>query len=137
MRLLLEKGADVDDKSKFGETALHLAAASGHEAVVRLLLEKGADVDERSRLGGRRCTGGRERARGGGAAAAREGRRRRRRRVNQGGRRCTGRPRVGTRRWCGCYSRRAPTSTRGVDTVEDGAASGGRGWTRGGGAAAT
>ena len=51
VRLLLEKGASVDDQSKHGETALHRAAASGHEAMVRLLLEKGASVDDQSKHG--------------------------------------------------------------------------------------
>jgi ankyrin repeat protein len=45
VRLLLEKGADIDRTTGSGRTALHLAAMSGHLAVVRLLLEKGADVD--------------------------------------------------------------------------------------------
>jgi ankyrin repeat protein len=45
VRLLLEKGADVEAKTTFGETALPIAARGGHEAVVRLLLEKGADVE--------------------------------------------------------------------------------------------
>jgi hypothetical protein len=62
--LLLEKGVDVEAKTSNGWTALHNAADSGHEAVVRLLLEKGAA----------QC--GRQRARGSSAAAAREGGRR-------------------------------------------------------------
>ena len=40
-----------DEKSNFGGTALHRAAASGHEAVVRLLLENGAGVDVQDKLG--------------------------------------------------------------------------------------
>ena len=36
-RLLVEKGAGVGTKDDYGRTALHGAAGSGHEAVVRLL----------------------------------------------------------------------------------------------------
>ena len=54
VRLLLEKGADLEAKDSNRETALHKAAFRGYEAVVRLLLEKGADrkaknSDERRR----------------------------------------------------------------------------------------
>jgi ankyrin repeat protein len=52
VRLLLEKGADVEAKAKYGETALSWAAANGHEAVVRLLLEKGADVEAKAKYKG-------------------------------------------------------------------------------------
>ena len=45
VRLLLEKGANVNAKEDNGETALHEAAWGGHEAVVQLLLEKGANVN--------------------------------------------------------------------------------------------
>jgi len=43
-KLLLEKGADVDSKASDGQTPLSLAAANGHEDVVKLLLENRADV---------------------------------------------------------------------------------------------
>ena len=43
MKLLLEKGADVESKSNIGQTPLLLAAWNGHKAVVKLLLEKGAE----------------------------------------------------------------------------------------------
>jgi ankyrin repeat protein len=45
VRLLLEKGAEVNAKGGPYGTALQAASYSGHEAVVRLLLEKGAEVN--------------------------------------------------------------------------------------------
>ena len=51
VRLLLEKGANIDAKYEDGETALVAAAVGRHEAVVRLLLEKGADVKAQNRYG--------------------------------------------------------------------------------------
>ncbi|EWY79535.1 hypothetical protein FOYG_17336 [Fusarium oxysporum NRRL 32931] len=45
VKLLLEKGADVESKDdKYGRTPLSWAARNGHVAVVKLLLEKGADT---------------------------------------------------------------------------------------------
>ncbi|MCJ1345324.1 hypothetical protein MMC31_003531, partial [Peltigera leucophlebia] len=44
-KLLLEKKAEVNGKSKWEASALHLATKYGHEAVVRLLLDQGAEVD--------------------------------------------------------------------------------------------
>ena len=44
VKLLVEKGADVNAKHFSGETALRMAAGEGHVEVVRLLLEKSADV---------------------------------------------------------------------------------------------
>ena len=43
--LLLEKGADVDAKTRYGETALQVAAKNDHATVARLLLDRGAEVD--------------------------------------------------------------------------------------------
>jgi ankyrin repeat protein len=51
VRLLLEKGADVEARANNRRTALIGAAGGGHEAVVRLLLEKGADVEARANDG--------------------------------------------------------------------------------------
>lgn len=51
LRILLEKGADVDTKGRGGQTALHPAARYGHEKVVRLLLEKGADINAKDENG--------------------------------------------------------------------------------------
>ena len=41
---LLDKGADVNAKFRYGQTALFKAAERGHAAVVKVLLERGADV---------------------------------------------------------------------------------------------
>jgi hypothetical protein len=60
VRLLLEKGADVEAKGRFRETALIGAARGGHEAVVRLLLEKGADVEAKDEYGGTALVGAAE-----------------------------------------------------------------------------
>ncbi|KAI7759595.1 hypothetical protein LZL87_013996 [Fusarium oxysporum] len=48
VKLLLEKGADVESKDdKYGRTPLSWASRNGHVAVVKLLLEKGADVESK------------------------------------------------------------------------------------------
>jgi ankyrin repeat protein len=48
VKLLLEKGADVECKSDNGRTPPCWAAWNGRGAVVKLLLEKGADVECKS-----------------------------------------------------------------------------------------
>lgn len=45
VKAALEKGAPIESKTTYGQTALYLAAMNGHEAIVRLLLEKGAAAD--------------------------------------------------------------------------------------------
>jgi ankyrin repeat protein len=45
VKLLLEKGAELELKDNYGRTPLSLAAETGHEAVVRLLLEYGAELE--------------------------------------------------------------------------------------------
>ncbi|KAM3548408.1 hypothetical protein ARSEF4850_009431, partial [Beauveria asiatica] len=53
VRLLLEKGAEIEAKAKYsyGRTALGWAARHGHAAVVQLLLEKGADYEAKDGFG--------------------------------------------------------------------------------------
>jgi len=55
VRLLLEKGGDVEVKDKEGTTPLHLAAKNGHHAVVRLPLEKGPTSMRRAKSLVTRC----------------------------------------------------------------------------------
>ena len=43
-RRLLQSGADVDSRDRYGQTALMQAAHHGHEALVELLIENGAEV---------------------------------------------------------------------------------------------
>jgi ankyrin repeat protein len=45
LKLLLEKGADLEFEDIDGRTPLSYAAENGHEAVVRLLLDNGADME--------------------------------------------------------------------------------------------
>ncbi|KUJ13176.1 uncharacterized protein LY89DRAFT_153773 [Mollisia scopiformis] len=46
VKLLLDKGAELEAKSTYGQTPLSRAAGSGgHEAVVKLLLEKNAELE--------------------------------------------------------------------------------------------
>ena len=52
VKLLLERGADVEARDKDSLTPLLLHAAwNGHKAIVRLLLEKGADIEVRDEDG--------------------------------------------------------------------------------------
>ena len=50
VRKLLDQGADVSDRGRFG-TPLHAAAAGGHAELVSFLLERGADVNAPAKLG--------------------------------------------------------------------------------------
>ena len=45
VRLLLDKGADINLTNDFGTSALHLSILGGHEEVTRLLLDEGADIN--------------------------------------------------------------------------------------------
>lgn len=45
VRLLIQRGADVNAAGSDGRTALHTAAAGGHQDVIHILVEHGANVD--------------------------------------------------------------------------------------------
>ena len=52
VRVLIEKGAEINFKDNYGRTPLLWAAIGDHESIARLLIEKGAEVnskDDRSR----------------------------------------------------------------------------------------
>src|SRR3989338_282627 len=51
VRLLLEKGVDVNSKSTSGWTALIFAARHSHPEIIRLLAKKGADPNFANSLG--------------------------------------------------------------------------------------
>ncbi|CZR67104.1 uncharacterized protein PAC_17003 [Phialocephala subalpina] len=50
VKLLLEKGTELETKDSSGQTPLLYAAKNGHEAVVKLLLEKGAELETKSAI---------------------------------------------------------------------------------------
>jgi ankyrin repeat protein len=52
VKLLLEKGADVNAQGGIYGNALHAAAGNGKRAVVKLLLNEGADVDSQGEMYG-------------------------------------------------------------------------------------
>ncbi len=51
MLLLLDKGASVEAKDKWGYTPLSWAARAGQHAVVDLLLDRGADTKSKDNMG--------------------------------------------------------------------------------------
>jgi uncharacterized protein len=51
VRAALELGSDIDAVNPTGETALHVAAAQGRDAVTQLLVERGAALGIRNRRG--------------------------------------------------------------------------------------
>jgi ankyrin repeat protein len=51
VKLLLEKGAELETKDKDSQTPLSCAAEMGHKAVVKLLLEKGAQLETKNKDG--------------------------------------------------------------------------------------
>ncbi len=53
IKLLIDKGADVDARNADGTTPIHGAAFFGHPESVRVLIEHGADVDAKSKKGER------------------------------------------------------------------------------------
>ena len=52
VRLLIERGADVNEGDNAGFTPLHLAVALGRIEAVRILLESGADANARTNMTG-------------------------------------------------------------------------------------
>jgi uncharacterized protein (DUF1778 family) len=51
VRLLLEKGADVEAKDEHGQTLLSWATSNNHNATILLLLEKGVNVEAKDEHG--------------------------------------------------------------------------------------
>ena len=51
IRRLLEEGADVNAKDRYGGTALMSAARQGNTAIVQMLLDAGADINAKSKSG--------------------------------------------------------------------------------------
>ena len=51
VEMLINAGADVNVRDKFGGTALMIASQNGHVETVEMLIEKGADVNARDFLG--------------------------------------------------------------------------------------
>ena len=51
VQLLIDKGADIEAKDRYGRTPLSWAAEKGHEAVVQLLIDKGADIEAKNHYG--------------------------------------------------------------------------------------
>lgn len=48
--LLLDRGANIEAKTRDGLTPLHCAARSGHEQVVDMLLERGAPISAKTKV---------------------------------------------------------------------------------------
>ncbi len=48
VKILLEKGADIEAKTKDGLTPLMFASRNGHHEIVKTLLEKGADIEAKT-----------------------------------------------------------------------------------------
>ena len=46
VRVLVEKGADINKARNDGATPLHVASQNGHADVVRILVERGADINK-------------------------------------------------------------------------------------------
>ena len=51
MRLLLDRGADINQADRQACTPLYMAAGDGHEAIVRLLLDRGASIAQCDKCG--------------------------------------------------------------------------------------
>ena len=76
VKLLLERGAELETKDSEGQTLLLWAARNRHEGIVKLLLERGAELETKGkRRSDATIMGCREWAQGSSKAAARERRR--------------------------------------------------------------
>ena len=51
VRMLVERGASVNEVTAEGRSALLYAASKGRDSIVQFLLEKGADVNKADKLG--------------------------------------------------------------------------------------
>jgi ankyrin repeat protein len=47
LKTFLDEGADVNSKTEYGETLLHIASREGHKDIAQFLIEKGVDVNVR------------------------------------------------------------------------------------------
>ena len=48
VKLLIEKGAEVNTKGRWGTTPLHYASLEGHTDMVKWLIEKGVEVNAKA-----------------------------------------------------------------------------------------
>ncbi|KAL7621867.1 hypothetical protein AAE478_007367 [Parahypoxylon ruwenzoriense] len=51
IRLLLNRGANIESLDQFGQTPMHTAAERGHAAIVQLLLDRGANIETKNKNG--------------------------------------------------------------------------------------
>ncbi len=51
VKLLLDRGAQIEASNKDGLTALHWASSNGHDATVKLLLDRGAQIEASNKDG--------------------------------------------------------------------------------------
>ena len=50
VQFLMESGADVNDRDRWGQTPVHFASGKGHLPIVQHLMEHGADIHDRNVL---------------------------------------------------------------------------------------
>src|SRR5436305_14890074 len=58
VKLLLEQGAELESKDRYGRMTLWGAAEKGHEEVVKLVVEQGAEQESKDRYDGTTPMGG-------------------------------------------------------------------------------